>query len=113
MSYTNIKTAYGDPTVDTAYYAPAHDLKEYDPEFKNPIWDQLGKILDSADNPFPCDYVVCDDEVTIRGLTPKDAIDIRNLSLQFEKPEVRKEFFKRIQLSRNLKEILDYVRSNR
>lgn len=111
MSYTNIKTAMGDPTVDISYRAPVHDLKEYDPEFPNCIWDQLGKILDSQGNPFPRDWVETDDEVKISGITPKDCIDIRNLARQFEKPMVRKEFLKRLQLSKNLKEVLEYVRS--
>lgn len=112
MSYTNIKTAMGDPTVDISYRAPVHDLKEYDPEYeKLSIWDQFGKILDSQDNPFPLDAVTCDDDVTIKGITPKDCIDIRNMVLLFEKPDTKLEFLKRIQQSENLKEILEYVRS--
>lgn len=85
---------------------------DYDPEFeKLPMWDQLGKILDSADNPIPRDDVTTDDDVKIIGITPRDCIDIRNLALQFEKTEIRKEFLKRIQLSENFKEVLEYVRS--
>jgi hypothetical protein len=85
---------------------------DYDPEFdKLSMWDQLGKILDSADNPFPRDDVTTDDDVKITGITPKDCIDIRNLVLQFEKTEIRKEFLRRIQLADNFKEILEYVRS--
>jgi len=85
---------------------------DYDPEFeKTSMWDQLGKILDSVDNPIPRDDVTTDDDVKITGITPEDCIDIRNLALQFEKTETRKEFLKRIQLSENFKEILEYVRS--
>ena len=85
---------------------------DYDPEFeKLPMWDQLGKILDSADNLIPRDDVTTDDDVKITGVTPRDCIDIRNLALQFEKTEIRKEFLKRIQLSENFKEVLEYVRS--
>jgi hypothetical protein len=87
---------------------------DYDPEFdKLHMWDQLGKILDSQDNPFPRDDVMCDDGTKITGITPKDCIDIRNVALQF-KPEMRKEFFKRIQkMPDNFKEILEYVRSQK
>jgi hypothetical protein len=112
IGYTNIRTAQGDPRVDYAYIASSTESKDYDPEYnKLPMWDQLGKILDSQDNPFPRDDVLCDDEVRVSGITPKDCIDIRNLTLQFEKTEVRLEFLKRLQMSKNLKEVLDYVRS--
>jgi len=85
---------------------------DYDPEYdKDAMWDQLGKILDSQDNPFPRDDVLCDDGVKITGITPKDCLDIRNLVVRFEKPQIRKEFLVRIQTSENLKEILEYVRS--
>ena len=112
MSYTNPRTATGATTVDYAYVASASESKDYDPEYdKLSMWDQLGKILDSQDNPFPRDDVLCDDDVRVNGITPKDCIDIRNLALQFEKTETRLEFLKRLQLSRNLEEVLDYVRS--
>ena len=86
---------------------------DYDPEFdKLHMWDQLGKILDSQGNKFPRDDVTCDDGTKITKVTPKDCIDIRNLALQFEKTEIRKEFYARIQKSpENFKEILQYVRS--
>lgn len=110
--YTNVRTARGATTVDYAYVASAAESKDYDPEYeKLSMWDQLGKILDSQENPFPRDSVLCDDEVRVTGITPKDCIDIRNLALQFEKTDVRLEFLKRLQLSENLKEVLDYVRS--
>jgi len=110
--YTNIRFARGSSTVDHAYIASGTESKDYDPEYgKLPMWDQLGKILDSQDNPFPRDDVICDDEVRVRGITPKECIDIRNLALQFAKTEVRLTFLKRLQLSENLKEVLDYVRS--
>lgn len=85
---------------------------DYDPEFnKLSMWDQLGKILDSVDNPLPRDDVTTDDGVKITGITPEDCNDIRSLALQFEKTETRKEFLRRIQLADNFKEILEYVRS--
>ena len=86
---------------------------DYDPEFvKLSMWDQLGKILDSQGNKFPRDDVTTDDGEKITGITPKDCIAIRNMALQFEKTEIRKEFLKRIQLSQNLKEVLEYVRND-
>ena len=111
--YTNPRTAMGNCTIDNSYYAVSKDLDEYDPEYdQDPIWDQLGGILDSMDNPFPSDSIVCDDGTVITGITPKDCIDIRNLAFRFEKPDIRKEFFNRIQKSAdNFKEVLEYVRS--
>lgn len=112
MSYTNPRTATGETTVDYAYVARCTDSKDYDPEYDGTsMWDQLGKILDSQGNPFPRDDVLCDDGVKVTGITPKDCYDIRNLALQFEKTDVRLEFIKRLQLSKNLEEVLDYVRS--
>jgi hypothetical protein len=85
---------------------------DYDPEFeKLHMWDQLGKILDSQGNKLPRDDVMTDEGTKITGITPKDCIDIRNVSLGF-KPELRKEFFERIQKSpENFMEVLEYVRS--
>jgi hypothetical protein len=113
MSYTNIRTATGDTTVDYSYIASVSESKDYDPDYgKLHMWDQLGKILDSQDNPFPRDDVTCDDGTKITGITPRDCIDIRNLALTFEKTEIRKEFFDRIQKSpENFKEVLEYVRT--
>jgi len=113
MSYTNPRIAQGDNTVDLSYIAKCTDSKDYDPEYDGmSMWDQLGKILDSQDNPFPRDDVLCDDGITVRGITPKDCIDIRNLALRLEKTESRLDFLKRIQFSDNLQEVLDYVRTN-
>jgi len=112
MSYTNPRTATGGCTVDYAYVARCTESKDYDPEYDGmSMWDQLGKILDSQGNKFPRDDVLCDDGVKVTGITPKDCYGIRKLALQFEKPETRLEFLKRIQLSKNLEEVLDYVRS--
>lgn len=110
--YTSVRTAQGDCAVDYAYVTSSAESKDYDPEYdKMSMWDQLGKIIDSQGNPFPRDDVTCDDGVKVTSITPKDCIDIRNLALAFEKTETRKEFLKRIQLSENFKEILEYVRS--
>ena len=113
MSYTNPRTATGDCTVDYGYIARCTESADYEPDYdKLHMWDQLGKILDSQDNPLPRDDVTCDDGTKITGITPKDCIDIRNLALRFEKTDDRLEFFGRIQKSpENFKEILEYVRS--
>lgn len=113
MNYTNIRTVQGGNTIDSSYVVNCADCKDYDPEFeKLHIWDQLGKILDSLGNKFPRDDVTCDDGTKITGITAKDCISIRNLALQFEKTEDRKQFFDRIQKSNtNFMEILEYVRA--
>ena len=114
MSYTNIRTAQGDTRVEYAYYATSQESKDFDPEYdKLAIWDQLGKILDSQDNPFPRDDITTDDGVKITGVTPKDCIAIRKTLLMIEKPADRKVILDKIQkTSDGFKEILDYVRSN-
>jgi len=112
MSYTNVRIAQGDSTVDLSYIASSSESKDYDPEYDRlSMWDQLGKILDSQDNPLPRDDVLCDDGISVTGITPKDCIAIRNLALRLEKTDDRLEFLKRIQFSDNLKEVLDYVRT--
>ena len=112
MNYTNPRIATGATTIDYAYVAKCTESKDYDPEYdKLSMWDQLGKILDSQGNKFPRDDVLCDDDVRVTGITPKDCIAIRNLALQFEKTDMRLDFLKRIQLSKNLEEVLDYVRT--
>lgn len=115
MSYTNIRTAQGDMSIDLSYTTTAQETKDFDPEYdKLSMWDQLGKILDSADNPFPRNDVTTDAGETIKGITPRDCIDIRKLALQLEKTDVRLDFLNRIQKSaENFKEVLDYVRKNR
>lgn len=115
MSYTNIRTAQGDMSIDLSYTTTSQETRDFDPEYdKMSMWDQLGKILDSQDNPLPRDDVTTDAGEKIKGITPRDCIDIRKLSLQLEKTEHRLDFFKRIQKSaENFKEVLNYVRTNR
>lgn len=110
-SYTNPRIAQGDTSIDYAYIAKCTESKDYDPEYKKlAMWDQLGKILDSQDNPFPRDWVESDDGEKISGITPKDAINIRKTALML-KPADRNEFLHRIQQAKGFGEILEYVRS--
>ena len=86
--------------------------QDYDPEYKKlPMWDQLGKILDSQENPFPRNWVETDDGDKIVGISPKDAIDIRKVLILIEKPSVRKELLNSIQTTQGLNTVLKYVRS--
>jgi hypothetical protein len=86
--------------------------QDYDPEYKKlPMWDQLGKILDSQENPFPRNWVETDDGDKIVGINPKDAMDIRKVLILIEKPSVRKELLNSIQTTQGLNTVLKYVRS--
>ena len=86
--------------------------QDYDPEYKKlPMWDQLGKILDSQENPFPRNWVETDDGNKIVGISPKDAMDIRKVLILIEKPSVRKELLNSIQTTQGLNTVLKYVRS--
>jgi hypothetical protein len=85
----------------------------YEPEYKKmPMWDQLGKILDSEGNPVERDWVVCDDGVRVEGITIRDADDIKTLILAIEKPATRNEFLHKIQMSEGLNEVLQYVKKS-
>ena len=86
--------------------------QDYDPEYKKlPMWDQLGKILDSQENPFPRNWVETDDGDKVVGISPKDAMDIRKVLILIEKPSVRKELLNSIQTTQGLNTVLKYVRS--
>lgn len=86
--------------------------QDYDPEYKKlPMWDQLGKILDSVDNKIPRYWVETDDGDKIEGISPKDAMDIRKVLILIEKPSVRKELLNSIQTTKGLNTVLKYVRS--
>lgn len=86
--------------------------QDYDPEYKEmPMWDQLGKILDSEDNKIPKSTVITDDGDTIENISLKDAADIKIVLNLIEKPAVRKELLDKIQTTEGFKVILKYVRS--
>lgn len=111
MSYTNIRTAQGNASIDSAYVAKCTESKDYEPEYKKlAMWDQLGKVLDSQGNPFPRDWVETDDGERIAGITARDAIQIRKAALML-KPDARNELLHRIQEAEGFREILEYVRT--
>lgn len=85
--------------------------QDYDPEFDGmPMWDQLGKIVDSIGNPVMRDWVKTDDDVVFDGISPEEAQEIKYTLLEV-KPLDRLEVFRKIQESIGFKEMLEYVRS--
>lgn len=86
---------------------------DYEPEYKKlAMWDQLGKILDSAGNPIERDWVVCDDDVRIEGITIEEAETMRNLALAISKPSDRNEFLHKIQMSEGFNEFLTFIKNS-
>ena len=84
--------------------------QDYDPEFKGmPMWDQLGKILDSAENPVPRDWVKTDDGVVIDGISAIDAQNIRDLLLDIAKPADRLHVIREMQESTFMNQLLSDV----
>lgn len=76
--------------------------------FKQPsMFEQLGKILDSAGNPNPVKTVTTDDGVEIE-VTPEQARMLRAFATTDKvKPMVRTQFIKDIQHSRGLHDFVD------
>ena len=73
------------------------------PGFKNDtIFDQLGKILDSAGNPNPRDTIVTDDNKKFKVSVPQAKTLRMMLTTDKVKPAVRFEFTKAIQSSEGL-----------
>lgn len=86
--------------------------EDYMPEFTElTVIEQLEKVVVSASNPFPRDWVVTDDGDKITGITPSDAVRIKTAVMNVMKPADRLEVLKTIQLSEGFKEVLGYVRS--
>ena len=84
---------------------------DFDPEYKKmPMWDQLGKILDSQSNPFPRNWVETDDGDKIEGITPKDTMTIRTAMLMIEKTQERNVALHRIQKTDGFKRVLEMIR---
>jgi len=74
---------------------------------QKPMYDQLGKVLDSAGNPNPVDTVTTDDGKEHK-ITPDQARMIRMLMTTDKvKPMVRDKFIKDMQQSANLVDFLD------
>ena len=86
--------------------------QDYDPEYKKmPMWDQLGKILDSIDNKILKHTVITDDGDIIENITEKDARDIKTCVQLIEKTAVRKELLMKLQTTQGFNVVLKYVRS--
>jgi hypothetical protein len=74
---------------------------------QKPMYDQLGKVLDSAGNPKPVDTVTTDDGKQHK-VTPDQARILRMLATTDKvKPIVRDKFTKDIQTSNGLADFLD------
>lgn len=85
---------------------------DLDPGFvKTCMWDQLGKIEDSAGNPYPRDDVTTDDGVKFTGITFEEATAIKEV-VQTVKSSERLEVLKKIQMSEGFKMVLGYVRKS-
>lgn len=78
------------------------------PGFKNePMYTQLGKVLDSQGNPKPVNTVTTDDGKTFR-VSPEQARILRMLATTDKvKPMVRDRFTKDIQTSHGLSDFVD------
>lgn len=87
--------------------APDDDDSE-GPGFKNePMFNQLGKVLDSQGNPKPVNSVTTDDGKTF-NVTVDQAQMLRMLATTDKvKPQVRAEFTRDIQHSNGLTDFLD------
>tara|TARA_B100000424_G_scaffold232796_1_gene195794 strand:+ start:5324 stop:5707 length:384 start_codon:yes stop_codon:yes gene_type:complete len=79
-----------------------------DKDFKQePMFNQLGKILDSQGNPNPLDTVVTDDGKKFK-VSARQADTIRKLMTSSQvKPMIRSEFTKAIQSSETLSKFLE------
>lgn len=85
--------------------------QDYDPEFTGvPMWDQLGKILDSQGNPVERNWVVTDDGVKFENITPRRASLMRDAILQIAKPAVRLSMIKGIQTSEGFRRLYEMVK---
>jgi len=75
---------------------------------QKPMYDQLGKVLDSAGNPNPVETVTTDDGKEHK-VTPDQARTIRMLMTTDKvKPMVRTQFQKDMQQSNTLVDFLDH-----
>ena len=102
--------AYGDDNFDLGNHGMELD-KDDDGDkegFKQkPIFDQLGKIIDSQSNPTPLNTVKTDDGETIE-VDSNQAHELRKL-LRAEgmKPQMKMRFTRDLQLSKNLHDFVD------
>jgi hypothetical protein len=87
------------------------DLDGDEPEGKGfsstPVFDQLGKVIDSQDSPRPVNTVETDDGETFE-VSPDQARALRLLgTTEKVKPEVKQAFLRDIQNSQGLTDFLD------
>tara|TARA_B100001057_G_scaffold474758_1_gene540742 strand:- start:9702 stop:10082 length:381 start_codon:yes stop_codon:yes gene_type:complete len=84
------------------------DDKDIGKGFKgDPMFDQLGKIIDSRTSPNPVTFVTTDDGEKIQ-VNPMQAQELRKL-LRYEgmKPQIKLKFTKDVQMSKNLHDFVD------
>jgi hypothetical protein len=98
---------------DMQYFEPADfaqdDETDDDHEgySQKPMYDQLGKVLDSAGNPKPVTNVTTDDGKT-HNVSPEQARMLRMIMTTDKvKPMVRTQFQKDLQTSQGLADFLD------
>ena len=76
--------------------------------FKNDsMFDQLGKILDSAGNPNPVTTVKTDDGETVEVSTQQARVLRQLLTAEGMKPNVKMQFTKDLQMSATLHDFVD------
>lgn len=98
---------------DFKYFDPSEfDIKTKDDEdgddFKEPMADQLGKILDSSSSQNPVDTVRTADGKEFK-VSPEQARTIRMLMTTDKvKPQVKAQFIKDIHYANTLQDFLDY-----
>lgn len=99
---------------DFKYFDPSEfDIKTKDDDedgddFKEPMADQLGKILDSSSSQNPVDTVRTADGKEFK-VSPEQARTIRMLMTTDKvKPQVKAQFIKDIHYANTLQDFLDY-----
>jgi hypothetical protein len=84
---------------------------DYDPDFKEmPMWDQLGKIMDSEGNPIERNWVKTDDGDVIEGVTTKEAAVMLE-TISNVHSSLRLDVLKYVQTTQGFNEALNHVRN--
>lgn len=84
------------------------DDKDVGKGFKNDsMFDQLGRILDSASNPNPISTVKTDDGETVEVSTQQARVLRQMLSAEGMKPNVKMKFTRDLQMSATLHDFVD------
>ena len=94
--------------IKKEFQDPADDPNAgFDKEFKqDPMFNQMGKILDSRGNPRPLDTVITDDGKKHKVNFEQDKMIRMLLTAPQIKPDVKREFTKDIQNSETLEKFL-------